>query len=119
MICYVITGNTKPYGKQHPSYVQQELNTRVGVGDTSTMKKLEVSNDVVYGKVSEMEENCWFYVKTEFSRKVSETPTTPIKAIEEVDERLIEKLSLLEKTGNKNMEDVVSDLWSIMEQNGG
>ena len=44
-------GNTKPYGKQHPSFVQQELNTRVGVGDTSTMKKLEVSNDVVYGKV--------------------------------------------------------------------
>ena len=46
-----VLGNTKPYGKQHPSYVQQELNTRVGVGDTSTMKKLEVSNDVVYGKV--------------------------------------------------------------------
>ena len=50
---------------------------------------------------------------------MSETPTTPIKAIEEVDERLIEKLSLLEKTGHNNMEDVVSDLWSIMEQNGG
>ena len=57
--------------------------------------------------------------KHTFFFKVSETPTTPIKAIEEVDERLIEKLSLLEKTGNKNMEDVVSDLWSIMEQNGG
>ena len=83
------------------------------------MKKLEVSSDVVYGKVSDLEKNSWFYVQTKFSRKVSETPTTPIKAIEEVDERLIEKLSLLEKTGNKNMEDVVSDLWSIMEQNGG
>ena len=40
-------GNTANYGKQHPSYVQQELDTRVGVGD----KKLEVSSDVVYGKV--------------------------------------------------------------------
>ena len=44
-------GNTANYGKQHPSYVQQELNTRVGVGDSTTIKKLEVSNDVVYGKV--------------------------------------------------------------------
>jgi len=92
-------GNTANYGKQHPSYVQQELDTRVGVGDS--VKKLEVSNDVVYGKVSE-------------------TPTTPIKAIEKVDERLLEKLSLLEESGSKqNMDAFVTDLWSIMDQNGG
>ena len=36
-------GNTANYGKQHPSYVQQELDTRVGVGD----KKLEVSRAVM------------------------------------------------------------------------
>ena len=116
MRCCVL-GNTKPYGKQHPSFVQQELNTRVGVGDTSTMKKLEVSNDVVYGKVGNVRKSSGF--TNQVFLKVSETPTTPIKAIEEVDERLIEKLSLLEKTGHNNMEDVVSDLWSIMEQNGG
>lgn len=51
---------------------------------------------------------------------MSETPTTPIKAIEEVDERLLEKLSLLEESGSKsNMDAFVSDLWSIMDQNGG
>ena len=90
-------GNTAPYGKQHPSYVQQRMNTRLG--DSGTMKQLEVGNDVVYGKVSE-------------------TPTTPIKAIEKVDERLLEKLSLLEQGSNKkNMEDYVSNLWAIMKSN--
>ena len=90
-------GNTAPYGKQHPSYVQQQVNTRLG--DSSTMKQLEVGNDVVYGKVSE-------------------APTTPIKAIEKVDERLLKKLSLLEQGSNKkNMEDYVSNLWAIMKSN--
>ena len=41
-------GNHAPYGKQHPSYVQQEVQTRVG---SSGMKKLDTSSDVVYGKV--------------------------------------------------------------------
>ena len=51
---------------------------------------------------------------------MSETPTTPIKAIEKVDERLLEKLSLLEESGSKqNMDAFVTDLWSIMDQNGG
>ena len=61
----------------------------------------------------------YFVTNKNFLLQVSETPTTPIKALEEVDERLLEKLSLLEKTGPRNMDDVVADLWSIMEQNGG
>ena len=90
-------GNTAPYGKQHPSYVQQRLNTRLG--ESSKMKQLEIGNDVVYGKVSE-------------------APTTPMKAIKNVDERLLEKLSLLEKGSNKkDMEDYVSNLWAIMKSN--
>jgi len=91
-------GNHAPYGKQHPSYVQQEVHTMVGA---SGMKKLDTSSDVVYGKVSE-------------------TPTAPMTAIKKVDERLLEKLSLLEKNnGKKKVEDIVTDLWSIMKQNGG
>ena len=42
-------GNTAPYGKQHPSFVQQAVHTRVG---SSGMKKLDTSSDVVYGKVN-------------------------------------------------------------------
>jgi len=54
------------------------------------------SKDVVYGKVSE-------------------SPTTPIKTIEKVDDRLLKKLSLLEHNTNKQrMEEYVSDLWSVM-----
>jgi len=91
-------GNHAPYGKQHPSYVQQEVQTRVG---SSGMKKLDTSSDVVYGKVSE-------------------TPTAPLNAIKKVDERLLEKLSLLEESsGKEKVEDIVTDLWSIMKQNGG
>jgi len=91
-------GNHAPYGKQHPSYVQQEVQTRVG---SSGMKKLDTSSDVVYGKVSE-------------------TPTAPMTAIKNIDERLLEKLSLLEtSSGKKKAEDIVTDLWSIMKQNGG
>ena len=41
-------GNTAPYGKQHPSYVQQVAQTRVG---SNGVKKLDTSSDVVYGKV--------------------------------------------------------------------
>lgn len=63
-------------------------NTRPGAG---------AGSDVVYGKVSE-------------------SPTTPIKAIKEVDERLLEKLSLLEESSDKKkMEAYVSDLWAIMK----
>ena len=52
--------------------------------------------------------------------KVSETPTTPLKTIENVDERLLEKLALLEKSGDKQkMKDYVSDLWTIMKTNSG
>ena len=51
---------------------------------------------------------------------MSETPTAPMAAIKNVDERLLEKLNLLEESeGKKPVEDVVSDLWSIMKQNGG
>ena len=51
---------------------------------------------------------------------MSETPTAPMSAIKNVDERLLEKLSLLEEnSGKKPVEDVVTDLWSIMKQNGG
>ena len=54
------------------------------------------------------------------SFKVSETPTTPLKTIENVDERLLEKLALLEKSGDKQkMKDYVSDLWTIMKTNTG
>ena len=43
-----------------------------------------------------------------------------MSAIKEVDERLLEKLSLLEESsGKKKVEDIVTDLWSIMKQNGG
>lgn len=91
-------GNTASYGKQHPSFVQQAVQTRVG---SSGMKKLDTSSDVVYGKVSE-------------------TPSAPMSAIKKVDERLLEKLSLLEENGGKKpVEDIVTDLWSIMKQNGG
>ena len=41
-------GNMEDYGKQHPSYVQQEVQTRVG---NSATKQLDTSDDVVYGKV--------------------------------------------------------------------
>jgi hypothetical protein len=41
-------GNTASYGKQHPSFVQQAMQTRVG---SSGMNKLDTSSDVVYGKV--------------------------------------------------------------------
>ena len=41
-------GNTASYGKQHPSYVQQDVQTRVG---SNGVKKLDTSSDVVYGKV--------------------------------------------------------------------
>ena len=41
-------GNMENYGKQHPSYVQQEVQTRVG---NSATKQLDTSDDVVYGKV--------------------------------------------------------------------
>lgn len=41
-------GNTAPYGQQHPSYIQGKLDTRLGVGD----KRIEVRDDVVYGKVN-------------------------------------------------------------------
>ena len=52
--------------------------------------------------------------------QVSETPTTPLKTIENVDERLLEKLALLEKSGDtQNMKDYVSDLWTIMKNNSG
>ena len=41
-------------------------------------------------------------------------------AIKNIDERLLEKLSLLEtSSGKKKAEDIVTDLWSIMKQNGG
>ena len=42
-------GNQANYGKQHPSYVQQEVQTRLG---TSGTKRLDTSKDVVYGKVN-------------------------------------------------------------------
>ena len=43
-----------------------------------------------------------------------------MSAIKKVDERLLEKLSLLEENGGKKpVEDIVTDLWSIMKQNGG
>ena len=52
--------------------------------------------------------------------QVSETPSAPMSAIKKVDERLLEKLSLLEENGGKKpVEDIVTDLWSIMKQNGG
>lgn len=41
-------GNTAPYGQQHSSYVQGRLDTRLGLED----KKIEVRDDVVYGKVN-------------------------------------------------------------------
>ena len=41
-------GNMADYGKQHPSYVQQDVHTRVG---NSAAKQLDTSEDVVYGKV--------------------------------------------------------------------
>ena len=51
---------------------------------------------------------------------MSETPTTPLKTIENVDERLLEKLALLEQSGDKQkMKDYVSDLWTIMKNNSG
>ena len=41
-------GNMADYGKQHPSFVQKEVHTRVG---NSATKQLDTSEDVVYGKV--------------------------------------------------------------------
>ena len=83
------------YGVQHPSYIQHSVNTRLGADN---VKHIQLSKDVVYGKMSE-------------------TPTTPIKAIENVDERLLEKLNMLEKSGDKQrMKDYVTELWSIVEQ---
>lgn len=93
-------GNTADYGKQHSSYIQQEVTTLLG---TSGSKKLDTSEDVVYGKVSE-------------------TPSAPRKRLEEeLDSRLLEKLALLEESsaGKVGAQAVVTDLWSIMKQNGG
>jgi hypothetical protein len=42
-------GNQADYGKQHPSFVQQEVQTRLG---NSATKQLDTSDDVVYGKVA-------------------------------------------------------------------
>ena len=36
-----------------------------------------------------------------------------------VDARLLEKLKLLQEDSKSDMGDVVTDLWSIMKQNGG
>ena len=108
-------GNTAPYGQQHSSYVQGRLDTRLGPGD----KKIEVRDDVVYGKVNIFKSYVsWLMMVPSF--KVSETPTTPLKTIENVDVRLLEKLALLEKSGDKQkMKDYVSDLWTIMKTNSG
>merc|ERR1712037_1051224 len=91
-------GNMADYGKQHPSYVQQDVHTRVG---NSAAKQLDTSEDVVYGKMSE-------------------TPSAPLERLEDIDSRLLEKLALLEEEeGRAGAEAVVSDLCSIMKQNEG
>mgnify|MGYP006908679953 CR=1 FL=1 len=52
--------------------------------------------------------------------QVSETPSAPMKQLEEMDSRLLEKLALLEESqGQVGAQAVVSDLWSIMKQNEG
>ena len=90
-------GNVADYGKAHPSYVQQDVQTRVG---NMASRELDTSEDVVYGKMSE-------------------TPSAPLESLG-MDSRLLEKLALLEETeGKQGAEAVVSDLWSIMKQNEG
>lgn len=90
------SGTSPAYGVQHPSFIQQSVDTRLGADHV-----LELSKDVVYGKVSE-------------------TPTTPIKTIENIDQRLLEKLSLLEQSGDtEKMKSYVTDLWSTMKNRGG
>ena len=103
-------GNHANYGKQHPSYVQQDVHTTLG---NSASKQLDTSKDVVYGKVTRVTRN------TPYVLQVSETPSAPMDRLEKLDLRLLEKLALLEGEGKSGAEAVVSDLWSIMEQNEG
>ena len=55
--------------------------------------------------------------------RLASKPAAPLVALEDenlLDPRLREKLSLLESSaGKQSAEAVVSDLWSIMKQNGG
>ena len=52
--------------------------------------------------------------------QVSETPSAPMKQLEGMDSRMLEKLALLEESqGHVGAQAVVSDLWSIMKQNEG
>ena len=104
-------GNHANYGKQHPSFVQQDVHTTLG---NSASKQLDTSKDVVYGKVTPVTRN------TPYVFQVSETPSAPMDRLEKMDLRLLEKLALLEESeGKSGAEAVVSDLWSIMEQNEG
>ena len=57
-------GNMADYGKQHPSYVQQDVHTRVG---NSAAKQLDTSEDVVYGKVVSYERAQWFRTDFDFT----------------------------------------------------
>ena len=108
-------GNMADYGKQHPSFVQQDVHTRVG---NSATKQLDTSEDVVYGKVVSYKEHNG--LELILILQMSEKPSAPLEHLEDIDSRLLEKLALLEeKEGRAGAEAVVSDLWSIMKQNEG